>query len=279
MHSLSANKKDLNVALKLDMAKLTIESIRLSWTLCYSILVSLVIWVQLVRNCVQNYWFSVLINGSLSGFFKSTRGLRQGDPLSSSLFILASEHFSRRPNHFMEANRTLAFHGSEGVSHLAYADDVLIFSNSVDFSLNTIMEFQPIFGQRISLPKSSFVVSPKALMLVKHKIKRIMGFVLKPLLFTYLGAPIYVGQKKLEYFNTLIELLSYKIGRWEKKFLSYGSRLNLLKSVLAAMSIHLISVLKPPIGTVQHIERLFNKFFGGSLGTIKRLHWFSWHHI
>ncbi|KAL0439988.1 UNVERIFIED_CONTAM: hypothetical protein Slati_2481800 [Sesamum latifolium] len=141
------------------------------------------------------------------------------------------------------------------------------------------MEFQAISGQRVSLPKSSFVVSPKAPLLIKHIIKRITGFVLKPLPFTYLGAPIYVGRKKIEYFDTLIESLASKVGGWEKKFLSYGSRLSLIKSVLTAMPIHLISVLKPPVGTIWRIERLFNKFFWGSSGTVKRLHWSSWHHI
>ncbi|KAL0368203.1 UNVERIFIED_CONTAM: Retrovirus-related Pol polyprotein from transposon TNT 1-94 [Sesamum calycinum] len=118
-------------------------------------------WVRLVRNCVRNCWFSILINGSLNSLFKSTWGLRKGDPLSPSLFILASEYFSRRLNHLMETNKALAVHGSEGVSHLAYPDDVLIFTNSVDSSLNTIMEFlmefQAISGQHISLPKSSLL--------------------------------------------------------------------------------------------------------------------------
>lgn len=75
--------------------------------------------------------YSILLNGSPYGFFKPSRGLRQGDPLSLLLFIIGSKVFSRllsRKESHGNLHGISIGRGVPPISHLLYANDLLIFA-------------------------------------------------------------------------------------------------------------------------------------------------------
>lgn len=57
-------------------------------------------WCKSIKACISRAWFSVIVNGSASSFFTSTQGVRQGDPLSSALFIIMAKAFSKIIKHY-----------------------------------------------------------------------------------------------------------------------------------------------------------------------------------
>lgn len=46
-------------------------------------------------SCIKGAIFSVVVNGQPVGFFNSTQGIRQGDPLFALHFIVMAEALSR----------------------------------------------------------------------------------------------------------------------------------------------------------------------------------------
>jgi hypothetical protein len=51
-------------------------------------------WVQIVMTCVTSMQFAVLVNGSPGEWFKPSRGIRHGDPMSPYLFLICAEVLS-----------------------------------------------------------------------------------------------------------------------------------------------------------------------------------------
>ena len=111
--------------------------------------------------------FYVLVNGSPSCFFPSSRGLRQGDPLSP-LFVIVMEVFScllRRANSegYLSGWQVRDRSGDEIlISHLLFVDDTLVFCEASQDQMTylswLLMWFKACSGLKINLEKSELIL-------------------------------------------------------------------------------------------------------------------------
>ena len=132
------------MALKLDMSK---AYDRVEWECLKQIMLKLGFhghWVQIVMRCVSSVYYAVKINGKPCGEIRSSRGLRQGDPLFPYLFIICVEGLSALIHSSVQRQRLKGVAASRGglsVSHLFFADDSLIFGRA---SLEECAEIQRV---------------------------------------------------------------------------------------------------------------------------------------
>ncbi|XP_071692038.1 uncharacterized protein [Rutidosis leptorrhynchoides] len=86
-------------------------------------------WYGAVRLLERSASISILINGSPTNEFKMGRGVRQGDPLSPSLFIIAAEGLNILTSIAVKKGLFKGVkvgNNNTVVSHLQYADDTMI---------------------------------------------------------------------------------------------------------------------------------------------------------
>ena len=104
--------------------------------------------LRCIKACITTPIFSICVNGELTGFFATERGIRQGDPLSPFLFLLAMEAYSRSLSKAVLHPR-FDFHQkckAINLSHLGFADDIFLFAKgnatSVQITMDELAKFE-----------------------------------------------------------------------------------------------------------------------------------------
>eukprot|EP00253_Pinus_taeda_P020669 PITA_20669 len=109
IHFLMHSKKP-GMLLKIDLSK-AFDSI--SWDYIKKILSAFGFanaWIRWIMSMISSSFFSILINGIPTSTFRSSRGLRQGDPLSPFLFIIMAEGLGRSLTSAIQTHELKASH-------------------------------------------------------------------------------------------------------------------------------------------------------------------------
>ncbi|GKA35549.1 RNA-directed DNA polymerase, eukaryota, reverse transcriptase zinc-binding domain protein [Tanacetum coccineum] len=119
-------------------------------------------WRKWIMAGLKSSRASILVNGSPTSEFSLKRGLRQGDPLSPFLFIIVMEGLHIALKDGLTANLFQGVKiGSSKIwlSHLFYADDVIILSEWNQCDMDNIIRILNVFylasGLKINISKSN----------------------------------------------------------------------------------------------------------------------------
>jgi hypothetical protein len=202
----------------------------------------------------------VLLNGIPLEPIPHGNGLRQGDPLSPLLFILAIDPLQRLLQLATEKGLLHKLSGRDARFRVSmYEDDTVIFLKpSVDNAINLkniLLGFGMVTGLQTNLQKTSVTpINCNGLnldtILANLPVAR-AAFPLK-----YLGLPLTLRRLKMLDFQPLLDKVAGKMSAWNGKNLTQAGRVCLTKSVLSSQSDYLFTVLKPPAEVLQELDKI-----------------------
>ncbi|KAM6578849.1 hypothetical protein CsatB_030686 [Cannabis sativa] len=265
------NKRQGNsayVGIKCDMSK---AYDRLEWSFILKVMKCLgfnQLFCKLILCCISSVNFQLLFNGGLTKSFAPKRGLRQGDPLSPYLFIIGAEVLTRILLR-EEGNGSLCgfSFSREGpsISHLMYADDLLIFLKADQRNRETITyaldKYCRWSGQRINVAKSKVFFSKNCPDRCREEFLQELGFEEMLGEEKFLGNPIIFNGRRSSDFDFVIEKISSRLEGWRANMLSQAGRMTLIKSVLASIPIYTMSTFLLPKKTTDSIDAIIRKFW------------------
>ncbi|KAJ0434139.1 putative RNA-directed DNA polymerase [Helianthus annuus] len=239
-------------------------------------------WRKWVEACLVSGKASVLVNGSPSKEFSIKRGLRQGDPLSPFLFIIALEVLEV----FMKRVCRLGFfegvtlpNGGPVLTHLAYADDVIflgMWSKRNILNLKRILRcLYLVSGLKVNMKKSNLMgvgVDDAAVDLMAKEVRCQPG----SLPFTFLGLPIGENMKRIKPWKPIIDKFHKKLSGWKARNLSMAGRITLAKAVLGNLPSYYLSIFKAPVKVINTLEGIRRTFVWGKVGEKNKLPWVAW---
>ena len=245
-----------------------------------------VLWRKWIRECVSTATASILVNGSPTYEFPMQRGLRQGDPLSPFLFLLAAEGLNVMMTLVVENNLfsgyTVGTSNTTVVSHLQFADDTLLLGTKSWANVRALRAVLTLFadmsGLKVNFHKS-MLTSINIAESWLNEAASILNCKVGTVPFLYPGLSIGGNPRRLAFWDPVVNTIKSRLSGWQSRFLSFGGRFVLLKSVLTSLPVYALSFFKAPSGIISIIESIFYKFFWGGSEDNRKIFWVAWSSI
>ena len=226
--------------------------------------------IHWVKTFYKNIQSCVINNGNTSDYFLLERGVRQGDPLSPYIFVLAAEALAIAVRQDVTIKGISV--GGEETKLLQYADDmtaVLADVNSAQALLDLLEIFKKASGLMMNFTKTEGMwigssrnnkTKPLGIKWPSEPIKALGVF------YTY-------DQKLLLEKNFIENLDKIKklINVWSSRGLSIYGKVTIIKSLVIPKFVYVASLMPTPKDVVVELNRLLFKFLWNGKDKVTRL--------
>eukprot|EP00253_Pinus_taeda_P010107 PITA_10107 len=210
-----------------------------------------------------------LVNSRAAKFFKASRALRQGCPLSPLLFVLQASVLSVYLDKKQQDQDIVGLciaRGVKNINHALFADDTLLLGATTPLStikFKEVMEdYCKVSGSELNKGKCHIYCWNISASFA-NSIARCLGFAASSswTSFKYLGFPIFHKRALSKDWYPQIEKFKAKMQAWGSSWLNIARKSVLIKAVLSSLPLFHFSVLLAPVGIIKKMEELIRKFF------------------
>ena len=210
-------------------------------------------------------------NGYTSGYFKLERGVRQGDPLSPYLFILAMEVLA----HVVREEKSIRGIklGETELKIVLFADDNSgLFADKISAKtfLNLVNEFEKYSGLKLNIEKTEVMWLGSA----KHNLDKPLDLKWSDKVIKILG--IHFGHNKQEMvranYESKVQSLKTTLAIWKMRDLTLNGRILISKVLGLSKFDYTLSVLTMPKDVIWRVNDIIWNFIwkGKKKGKIRR---------
>jgi hypothetical protein len=216
-------------------------------------------WLSWMRAILSSGSSAILLNGVPGKSFKCKRGVRQGDPLSPLLFVIAAELLQILVNKASGQGLLKAPlpHNFDEFPIIQYADDTLLVlqanANQLFFLKALLNSYETASGLKVNYMKSQMIpinVSPEKM----QHLANTFGCQIGSLPFTYLGLPMGTTKPRIDDLSPIMDRVEHRLSVYSI-WLSYSGRLQMVNSAITPIVTYTLCTIKVPKGFIENIDR------------------------